>query len=47
LASAAGNWLPCAPINDIAAIANDPHIAARNMIVGMKTRGGPAESRRQ
>src|SRR5262245_11656771 len=28
--------VPCAPINNIAAIANDPHIAARNMIVGIR-----------
>jgi CoA:oxalate CoA-transferase len=28
--------VPCAPINDIAAIANDPHIAVRNMIVGIE-----------
>jgi CoA:oxalate CoA-transferase len=28
--------IPCGPINDIAAIANDPHIAARNMIVGIE-----------
>jgi len=28
--------VPCAPINDIAAIANDPHIAARNMLVGIE-----------
>jgi CoA:oxalate CoA-transferase len=27
--------VPCAPINDVAAIANDPHIAARNMIVSI------------
>ena len=28
--------VPCGPINDVAAIANDPHIAARNMIVGIE-----------
>jgi CoA:oxalate CoA-transferase len=27
--------VPCAPINDLAAIAADPHIAARNMLVGI------------
>ena len=40
--------VPCAPINDIAAIANDPHIAARNMIVGIEDpEAGPAEAGRQ
>ncbi len=50
---AAGEWLtvlqaadvPCAPINDIAAVVADPHVAARNMLVtlpdGLVVAGNP------
>jgi CoA:oxalate CoA-transferase len=42
LALLEGIGVPCAPINDVAAVARDPQVAARNMIVGIEDpRAGP------
>jgi CoA:oxalate CoA-transferase len=42
LAALEGAGVPCGPLNDIAALVEDPHVAARNMIV--QSRGGESPS---